>query len=89
MNPQTITDQTWAALRAEFTLPGLAQVHHRLSELMEDPEPVMRQLVRVFLSGLWRISFEPVVMSFTRTEPDPSERSITAGSGSRRPGAPR
>jgi hypothetical protein len=29
-------------------------VRRRLSELMEDPEPVMRQLVRVFLSGLSR-----------------------------------
>jgi len=46
---QTISDQTWAAIRNEFTLPTLAQVHRRLSELMEDPEPVMRQLVRVFI----------------------------------------
>jgi hypothetical protein len=37
-----------SALRT-FTLPALAQVHRRLSELMEDPEPVMRQLVRVFI----------------------------------------
>ena len=49
MTPQTISDQTWAAIRNEFTLPPLAQVHRRLSELMEDPEPVMRQLVRVFI----------------------------------------
>lgn len=49
MIPQTISDQTWAAIRTEFTLPALAQVHRRLSELMEDPEPVMRQLVRVFI----------------------------------------
>jgi hypothetical protein len=47
--PQTISDQTWAGIRAEFTLPALKQVHHRLSELMEDPEPVMQQLVRVFI----------------------------------------
>jgi hypothetical protein len=33
----------------EFTLPALHQVRRRLSELMEDPEPVMRQLVRVFI----------------------------------------
>jgi hypothetical protein len=44
-----ISEQTWAGIRAEFTLPTLKQVHHRLSELMEDPEPVMRQLVRVFI----------------------------------------
>lgn len=50
MNGQPTTDQTWAAIRAEFTLPTLQQVQLRLSELMEDPEPVMRQLVRIFLS---------------------------------------
>ncbi|MET3810863.1 hypothetical protein [Arthrobacter sp. UYEF3] len=49
MNRQTINDQTWEAIRAEFTLPTLQQVYRRLSELMEDPEPVMRQLVRVFI----------------------------------------
>jgi hypothetical protein len=54
VNPQPISHQTWAAIRTEFTLPTLAQVRRRLSELMEDPEPVMRQLVRVFLSGLLR-----------------------------------
>ena len=50
MNGQPINDQTWAAIRAEFTLPALEQVHRRLSELMENPEPLMRQLVRVFLA---------------------------------------
>jgi hypothetical protein len=49
VNGQPINDQTWASIRAEFTLPALEQVHRRLSELMEDPEPVMRQLVRVFI----------------------------------------
>jgi hypothetical protein len=48
VNGQTINDQTWAGIRTEFTLPALEQVRRRLSELMEDPEPVMRQLVRVF-----------------------------------------
>lgn len=56
MTPQTISDQTWAGIRNEFTLPTLAQVHRRLSELMEDPEPLMRQLVRIFLSGLRTLS---------------------------------
>ncbi|SFU11004.1 hypothetical protein [Arthrobacter sp. ov118] len=49
MNGQPINDQAWAAIRTEFTLPTLQQVRRRLSELMEDPEPVMRQLVRVFI----------------------------------------
>jgi hypothetical protein len=35
--------------QAEFTLPSLAQVRRRLSELVEDPEPVMQRLVRVFI----------------------------------------
>jgi hypothetical protein len=55
LNRRPISGQTWDGIRAEFTLPALAQVHRRLSELMEDPEPVMRQLVRVFLSGLNRL----------------------------------
>jgi hypothetical protein len=49
MNRQPISGQTWDGIRAEFTLPALEQVRRRLSELMEDPEPVMRQLVRVFI----------------------------------------
>jgi hypothetical protein len=49
LNRQPINDQTWAGIRTEFTLPTLQQVRRRLSELMEDPEPVMRQLVRVFI----------------------------------------
>lgn len=49
MSPGTISDQTWDALRTEFTLPSLEQVRARLSEIMEDPEPLMQQLVRVFV----------------------------------------
>lgn len=51
MNPgrEPISDQIWAAIRAEFALPSLGQVSSRLSELMEDPEPVMQQLIRVFI----------------------------------------
>ena len=48
-NSRPISDQTWERIRTEFTLPALEQVRRRLSELMEDPEPVMRQLVRVFI----------------------------------------
>ena len=44
-----VSDQVWADLRAEFTLPALEQVRRRLTELTDDPEPVMQQLIRVFL----------------------------------------
>ena len=46
---QPIHAQTWERIRTEFALPALEQVRRRLSELMEDPEPVMQQLVRVFI----------------------------------------
>lgn len=46
---EPISDQIWAAIRAEFALPSLGQVSSRLSELMEDPEPVIQQLIRVFI----------------------------------------
>jgi hypothetical protein len=49
VNRQPISDQTWEAISREFTLPALEQVRRRLSELIEDPEPVMQQLVRVFI----------------------------------------
>jgi hypothetical protein len=49
LNSQPISDQTWEAIRREFTLPALEQVRRRLAELMDDPEPVMHQLVRVFI----------------------------------------
>jgi hypothetical protein len=48
-SPGPVSDQTWEVIRAEFTLPSLAQVRHRLAELIDDPEPVMQQLVRVFI----------------------------------------
>lgn len=44
-----VPDEVWESVRAEFALPSQEQVRHRLAELMEDPAPVMRQLVRVFL----------------------------------------
>ena len=44
-----VSDQVWESIRAEFTLPSLEQVRRRLAELMEDTDPVMRQLVRVFI----------------------------------------
>ena len=48
-NIPPISGQTWERIRTEFTLPALGKVHRRLSGLMEDPEPVMQQLVRVFI----------------------------------------
>lgn len=44
-----VSDQVWESIRAEFTLPTLEQVRRRLAELMEEPDPVMRQLVRVLV----------------------------------------
>lgn len=76
MNRQPINDQMWAGIRTEFTLPPLEQVHRRLSELMEDPEPVMQQLIRVFIDdGTFCPGFQflpggqlrpPVVVLFER-----------------------
>lgn len=39
----------WERIRNEFNLPGLEQVRERLSTVHEDPEPIMRQLARVFI----------------------------------------
>ncbi|MCU1518365.1 MAG: hypothetical protein JWQ75_3086 [Pseudarthrobacter sp.] len=44
-----LPDDVWESVRAEFALPTEEQVRRRLAELMEDPAPVMRQLVRVFI----------------------------------------
>jgi hypothetical protein len=57
-NSQSISDQTCEGIRTEFTLPALEQVRRRLSELMEDPEPVMRQLVRVIDDGTFCPGFQ-------------------------------
>jgi hypothetical protein len=54
LGSEPIRDQIWEAISADCALPSLGQVSLRLSELVEDPEPVMQQLVRVFLSGLLR-----------------------------------
>ncbi|BCW86650.1 hypothetical protein NicSoilE8_43230 (plasmid) [Arthrobacter sp. NicSoilE8] len=44
-----IPDRLWDRTRDEFGLPGLEQVRERLSAVHEDPEPVIQQLVRVFV----------------------------------------
>lgn len=43
-----VPDELWTALRREFGLPSLEQVHARL-DAWADPEPVLRNLVRVFI----------------------------------------
>lgn len=49
MNHEPINSAVWDQIRVEFGLPALDQVRRRLSEMMEDPEPVMQRLVRVFI----------------------------------------
>jgi hypothetical protein len=44
-----VSEEVWETVRTEFALPTVEQVRRRLAELMEDPAPVMRQLVRVFI----------------------------------------
>jgi hypothetical protein len=44
-----VPDEVWESVRTEFALPTLEQIRRRLAELMEDPAPVMRQLIRVFI----------------------------------------
>jgi len=46
-----IPEQLWERIRNEFDLPSLEQVRERFSAMYEDPEPVMRQVVRVFMDG--------------------------------------
>ncbi|YCK79721.1 hypothetical protein M1D89_01435 (plasmid) [Arthrobacter sp. D3-18] len=46
-----VPEQLWKRIRNEFHLPSLEQVRERFASVHEDPEPVMRQLVRVFLDG--------------------------------------
>ena len=56
---QPVPDQVWESIRVEFTLPSLEQVRRRLAELMEDPDPVMRQLIRIFIGeGTYCPSFQ-------------------------------
>ena len=44
-----VPDQLWDRIRDEFHLPTLDQVLERYSAMHEDPERLMRQLVRVFI----------------------------------------
>lgn len=45
-----IPPQLWNAIREEFGLPTLTQVRERLEASLPDPEPTLRQLVRVFIN---------------------------------------
>ena len=44
-----IPDELWDRIRDEFGLPALEQVRERLATRFPNPEPVIRQLFRVFL----------------------------------------
>ncbi len=66
-----IPEQLWERIRNEFHLPSLEQVRERFATVHEDPEPVMQQLVRIFLDGgtycpgyqfQTDLTFEPVVL---------------------------
>ncbi|WP_235504758.1 hypothetical protein [Arthrobacter sp. Leaf141] len=46
---QAIPPAMWEGIRTEYSLPTLAQVRARLTSIHADPEPVMRQLVRIFV----------------------------------------
>jgi hypothetical protein len=43
-----IPPRLWNAVRDEFGLPALSDVRQRLQAECPDPEPVLRQIVRVF-----------------------------------------
>lgn len=44
-----IPPAVWERIKAEFGLPTLDQVRARLASIHPDPEPVMRELVRIFV----------------------------------------
>lgn len=48
----------WERIREDFNLPTLGQVRERLSTVVEDPEPVMQQLVRVIDEGTYCPGFQ-------------------------------
>lgn len=49
MSHGPIPPAVWEEIRNEFTLPTQDQVRAKLGSLVADPEPIMRQLVRVFI----------------------------------------
>ncbi|MFJ4030219.1 MbcA/ParS/Xre antitoxin family protein [Paenarthrobacter sp. NPDC089989] len=49
MNHSPTLDHVWDQVSTEFTLPTLEQVRERLSTIHEDPDPVLQQVVRVFI----------------------------------------
>lgn len=46
---EEIPDELWDGLKTEFGLPSLPEVRAGLDGRVADPEPVMRQLIRVFI----------------------------------------
>lgn len=55
-----LPDKVWERIRTEFKLPTLDQVRQRLSTLHEDPEPVMQQIVRIFIERGYVLSRIPI-----------------------------
>ncbi len=49
MSHGPIPPAVWEEIRNEFTLPTQDQVRAKFGTLVADPEPLMRQLVRVFV----------------------------------------
>lgn len=47
--PIGVGDETWEGISGELTLTAPELVRRRLSELMDDPESVMRQVVPIFI----------------------------------------
>ncbi|MDI2036830.1 antitoxin Xre/MbcA/ParS toxin-binding domain-containing protein [Paenarthrobacter nitroguajacolicus] len=55
-----IPPQLWDRIREEYGLPTLEQVRERLTAVSQNPEPVMRRLVRVFIhdQGTYRPGYQ-------------------------------
>ncbi|MET4097381.1 hypothetical protein ABIB51_004337 [Arthrobacter sp. UYCu712] len=67
-----VSDHVWESIRSEYTPPSLEQVRRQLAELMEDTDPVMRQLVRVFIGeGTYCLVSASVLMATDRSRECP------------------
>lgn len=67
-----VPSQLWETIRDEFGLPTLGHVRERLNIRFPDPDPVLRQLVRVFIDeGIFCPGFQ--------FQPDMSLNPVIAG----------